>query len=120
MKKFNLEMALEGKPVITRDGRKVEQIKYFENVEIDFPVFAVICGQLDCFTIDGNYSIPENDLNPKNLFMKPQTKTMWMAYQKIDSTGSCDTTALFSSKEDLNYSWAKELGWEIISVEKEV
>jgi len=56
MKKFNLEEALAGKPVVTRDGRKVRSIIKFD---VDyFPVVAIIEGREDVatFTLNGEYS----------------------------------------------------------------
>ena len=41
MKPFNLEQALNGKPVVTRDGRKVVKIKMNE-IHKDYPVSAFI------------------------------------------------------------------------------
>jgi hypothetical protein len=41
MKPFNLEQALKGKPVVTRDGRKVVKIKMNE-IHKDYPVSAFI------------------------------------------------------------------------------
>jgi hypothetical protein len=41
MKPFNLEQALKGKPVVTRDGRKVTEIKMNE-IHKDYPVSAFI------------------------------------------------------------------------------
>lgn len=41
MKPFNLEQALKGKPVVTRDGRKVIKVEIYETPK-DYPVRALI------------------------------------------------------------------------------
>ncbi len=42
MKPFNLEEAKAGKPVCTRDGRRVEIIS-FENPSDNYPILAKVC-----------------------------------------------------------------------------
>jgi len=41
MKPFNLQQALKGKPVVTRDGRKVIKVEIYETLK-DYPVRALI------------------------------------------------------------------------------
>ena len=43
MKPFNLEAALRGEKVITRDGREVTQLKLFE-CDSDYPLAGVVIG----------------------------------------------------------------------------
>lgn len=65
-KPFNLEKALAGEPVVTRDGREVEGIE-----KSDFPVQpikACINGQIEFWYRDGEYSIYNK--HPLDLFMK--------------------------------------------------
>ena len=53
MKPFNLQEALAGKPVVTRDGRKVEQLFYFDKAENEFKLRAVVDGSITAYTIMG-------------------------------------------------------------------
>lgn len=57
MKPFNLEEALAGKPVITRDGKKVTHIRYFPELEgKSEPVSGVVDNEsIETFSSDGKY-----------------------------------------------------------------
>lgn len=57
MKPFNLEEALSGKPVITRDGKKVTHIRYFPELEgKSEPVSGVVDNEsIETFESDGKY-----------------------------------------------------------------
>jgi hypothetical protein len=54
MKPFDLEKALAGEPVVTRDGRAVAQLTKFDCISND-PVWGVINGYLKSFRLDGSY-----------------------------------------------------------------
>lgn len=56
MKPFNLEKALAGEPVLTRDGRAVTQLHKF-NIEKAYPLRAVLDGEVVAFAIDGASSL---------------------------------------------------------------
>ncbi|MCE5180581.1 MAG: hypothetical protein LLG15_02150 [Betaproteobacteria bacterium] len=56
MKPFNLEKALAGEPVVTRDGIPVTDFHYFEREKSVFKVCALVDGIVERFTADG-----END-----------------------------------------------------------
>lgn len=46
MKPFNLEEALAGTPVITRDGIPVKQLTYFKDVKNHYPILGIVEGRL--------------------------------------------------------------------------
>ena len=76
MKLFNLSEALAGKPVVTRDGRKVTELHHFKTANEPDRIIAVIGGVAIRFYEEGNYlssSEHENDL-----FMAPETVTKWI------------------------------------------
>ena len=58
MKPFDLEKALAGEPVVTKNGRKVTQLHYFPNLGSDFKVIAHLehSFNFDTFKINGMYS----------------------------------------------------------------
>ena len=69
MIKFNLEKALNGAKVITRDGREVTQVTYFkDNYDDRAPLACVVDGGIRFFTKDGCY-ISSDDCNELDLFM---------------------------------------------------
>ncbi len=76
MKPFNLEKALAGEPVVTRDGRKVIEIYCFDfnGKNIATPVVAYIeqADALECFDKNGKWlDYRESD---EDLFMAPKKK----------------------------------------------
>lgn len=69
MKSFNLKQALAGKAVISRSGKNVSEIHLFKDSNLEYPLYAIIDGNIDCYTIDGKF---DNcvDESPYDLFMK--------------------------------------------------
>lgn len=68
MEPFDLERALAGDPVVTRDGREVMQIRLFDSVTDGSPVAGVVGGFLFTFSRNG-----ESETYSRYLFMKPKT-----------------------------------------------
>lgn len=77
MKPFNLEAALAGAKVITRDGSEVTQLTMF-NVDKDgYVLFGVLGNQVHSWLISGRYfRVDESD---SDLFMAPETCEVWIA-----------------------------------------
>ena len=72
MNEFNLEKALAGEKVITRDGREVTQIVSFDASDSEFVVYGVIDGQaVDSWTQDGGYHDTYSEECGADLFMEP-------------------------------------------------
>ena len=108
MKPFNLEKALAGEPVVTRDGRKVTDIHYF-SAPAKYKVVAHIVNNscVDTFEIDGTYL--EDSESSTDLFMAERERWIniyWDEYnQKAFSTGSVYATELQAKENgiELNY-----------------
>ena len=83
MKPFNLEKALAGEPVVTRDGIPATDFHYFEREKSVFNVCALVDGIVGRFTADG-YSHTDN---MSDLFMAPARRTMWGVLYRSDYTG---------------------------------
>ena len=81
MKPFNLEQALKGKPVVTRDGRRVKNVKIDSPGEI-ITAELVLHGSGNkatlTFTIEGQY-YGDNTEDAKDLFMADRAS--YFAYQ---------------------------------------
>lgn len=71
---FDLEKALAGEPVITRDGREVTQVTLFE-CESRYPVYAVVDGAICSFTKTGS-DYDNGQSSQYDLFMKPKTRVI--------------------------------------------
>jgi hypothetical protein len=103
MKPFNLEKALAGDPVVTRDGQKVTGIYHFEKSKTGFPVIAHIEGKygLDSYAINGKWTdgVLPHELD---LFMESTEK-----YFNVYRNGTdvwcgtiCDTLEIATEKAD--------------------
>lgn len=69
MKTFNLEKALAGEKVITRDNREVDQLVSFDVQGSDFTVYAVLDDGVDSWTKSGGFCSNGSDTHPNDLFM---------------------------------------------------
>ena len=80
MKPFSKFEALSGKPVVTRDGKKVTQLKEFE-VSGPFQIVGVIEGNtgVNEWTDDGNYYSNHGESH-LDLFMAPAVKEGYVAF----------------------------------------
>ena len=90
MEKFNLEEALAGNPVVTRDGKRVTELHFFKSNVLK-PLIAVIDNIMVGYSAQGKYS-PGNDKklleeeSPYDLFMAPTKKSIWVnVYDDGDS-----------------------------------
>lgn len=82
MKPFNLEEALAGKPVATRDGRKITAIYHFTESKSIFSVVAHIekSYSVDLFTVNGKWE--EGLDNQIDLFMAEPERWVNIYYSK--------------------------------------
>lgn len=85
MRPFNLEEALAGKPVVTRDGRQARIAGYNKNA---LPTYSVV-GWVGKGSLawDKDGKIHDQEENSFDLFMSPQKKWGWInLYKKGSST----------------------------------
>lgn len=69
----------EGYEVVTRDGRKVEQLTRFDAKEEDFPLIGVLGGLVESWTFDGLYSPNASNYNgSSDLFLRRKEKKVWV------------------------------------------
>ena len=86
MKPFNLEEALAGKKVITRDGDEVLQITSFStDNQNGYSVVGVLNGEIDTWSNQGAYSICRSGKHPRDLFMAEEEIAK---YQNIYAGGT--------------------------------
>ena len=75
MKPFNLEEALAGKKVVTRNGQEVTELHLFKNEEVDEPLVGIVDDSVHCWTKAGEYF---DSGNPNlDIFMKKEKKQYW-------------------------------------------
>lgn len=84
MKPFNLEEAIQGKPLVTRDGRKVLDFHYFKNADVAYPVIAVIEGRgsLVEYKANGVFTMHKPD-SPNDLFMYEEPKSYYTNIHRL-------------------------------------
>jgi hypothetical protein len=75
MQPFNLEKALAGATVVTRDGIPATDFHYFEREKSVFNVSALVDGYVHSFTKRGEYCLGVE--HEYDLFMDTVSRTMW-------------------------------------------
>ena len=83
MKPFDLEKALAGEPVVTREGIPATDFRYYKSEKSGFTLCALVDGIVGMFTADG-YSRTDN---MSDLFMATVSRTMWGVLYRSDYTG---------------------------------
>jgi len=91
MKKFNLEQALAGAKVVTRDGEKVTQLHLFDAPDGEFPLHCVVDGQIRTYTKSGSYF--EYADHAQDLLMAPVKHTAWINIYAVGSVAMYDSKA---------------------------
>ena len=81
MKPFNLEAALAGAKVVTRDGREVTQLVLFEADHSQL-LRGVVNRVIVPFYTNGQYNITGYDFN--DLFMAPTKQKVYLRIRKSD------------------------------------
>ena len=95
MKPFDLERALAGDKVVTRDGREVTQLTKF-NSDADC-LAAVVDGELITWGEDGLYWVKGRD-SGFDLFMAPKTVKRWVNFYSPEA-GAWDYETPEKAKE---------------------
>ena len=117
MIEFNLEAALAGKPVVTRDGREVSQIYCFKTTSI-YPIACIINQSIETFTIDGSSNLGET--TDFDLFMKSETRTYWANVYADPDNGLYIGIVHLSEEKVKNSLWKKAKYIKTISFTVEV
>lgn len=99
MKPFNLEEAIAGKPVITRNGSKVQELVFFNYKELSEPILAKIAGRSVVlhFYRDGSYF--KDDEHENDLFMADPER--WInIYWDENTKKSRDGGSMYDTEEE--------------------
>jgi hypothetical protein len=93
LEKFDLEKALNGAKVVTRDGREVKELTKFEGFK-DYPLVGVLDNQLQTWTTQGLIS-PHLGECRADLFLAVETKrvyvNVYILHDTIKTGGNYDT-----------------------------
>ena len=85
-KPFDLKRALAGDKVVTDGGLEITEIQYFKTLLSDYPIFAVVSGEIQRFSISGDWYHHNS-----RLLMAPRTKR-FEAWVSVYPTGFGGTT----------------------------
>lgn len=98
LKPFDLEAALRGEPVVTRDGRPITQITKFDVKNSKYCIAAVVNDDIESFTAKGEYRF-ESECG-YDLFMATKTvkKEGWINIYK-GVTGLFEYRAIYTTKK---------------------
>ena len=75
LEKFDLEKALNGAKVVTRDGREVSQLAKFECVD-EYPIVGVLDSFICVWTIKGEFEY--GDKCDEDLFLESKVRRAWL------------------------------------------
>lgn len=95
LKPFSLELAKQGHPVVTRDGRPVRIICFDrKDSEYNQPIVGLMCHDtndiedMESFNVDGRYNVTEGDTR-YDLFMAPRKVTKWVNFFRQGEVVQC-------------------------------
>jgi hypothetical protein len=93
MKPFDLEKALAGAKVVTRDGKEVTQLTKFD-VYGNYPLTGIINKQRETFKLDGRFG--DNKESNCDLFMAEEKKSIFLKiyenkFGQLRGCGAYDT-----------------------------
>jgi hypothetical protein len=93
LEKFDLEKALNGAKVVTRDGREVKELTKFEGLK-DYPLAGIVDSQLHTWTTQGLISLHLGECRA-DLFLAVETKrvyvNVYILHDTIKTGGNYDT-----------------------------
>jgi hypothetical protein len=109
LEKFDLEKALNGAKVVTRNGREVSQLTNFENLNDDYPLIGVVDRSIRTWTTQGLFVGDHAGECDEDLFLAVEPKRIWL--NVYVSHGTIQTSANYNTleaakkaiQENLNY-----------------
>ena len=95
---------MEGKPVVNRLG--TARIVLTIDKPVPYPI--VTCDEygnnVSCNTIKGTHTLVIDDISDQDLFMAPETITVWVNVYKDKDRGTYNAGAAFLSKDEADYA----------------
>jgi hypothetical protein len=85
MKPFNLQEALQGKPVVTRSGGPVKDLTYYEDAKGVAVISALAASYLYTYDLEGRYSRASEHAH--DLFMKSEVLVRWAQHLRSCRAG---------------------------------
>lgn len=113
-KPFDLEQAVAGKPVVTRESKAVVKVVSFVGIATitEFPIMFCLEGFIYCCTAEGKM-YPGNDEGSRDLFMHVEDEAVWVnVYQNPNGskhTHSYPTQAAADESAVSVVTWAERM-----------
>lgn len=103
-KPFDLQAALEGKPVVTSSGRKITEIHHLKTAHKNMECIVAVTedGYVKLSYIDGKYDC-SNDSIPGNLFMAEEEKEMCFYCDEFEIRGKGSASCEICDKQSSDF-----------------
>lgn len=85
LEKFDLEKALNGANVVTRDGREVKELTKFKSLNNYYPLVGVLDNELQTWTRTGQFDV-NKDNHDNDLFIAVEPKRIWVNVYVTDDS----------------------------------
>ena len=100
-KPFNLQEALEGKPVVTRDGQLVKIGAYNPDATKTHRVVGWIEGNASSWYENGSYD--NDEVHIRDLFMAPETMDVWVVLLSSIVSNVCTSSCIRYTEQDAKH-----------------
>lgn len=116
---FNLEKALTGEPVVTRDGKEVTQLTLF-TVDSVYNLAGVVDGVLLRYTSEGEYL--RDEFHELDLLMKAKTRAVngFEVPAPVTNPGNMEHGDTYYVAESSSTVWHVETFWTNDKLDKEL
>ena len=125
LKPFDVERALAGYPVVSKNGKKVIDILLSKIKNIRYPLSVIFEDELTRafpYDLNGNSISIKPDRDECKLFMDPKNKKVYLYVFKIKDNDTHQSTIAFTSLERAkSFFETRELtsNWQLVEVELE-
>lgn len=106
-KPFNLEEALNGAKVVTRDGDEVTQLHKYNIIKKLHCLCGVLNDEIISWTINGEY-LGSDNYHSRDLFLVVEPKRFWVNLYQNDLLGIHLGKKMHPTKEDAEYWKCKD------------
>lgn len=104
---FDLEKALSGAKVVTRDGRLITDWHYFKNTNETYPIYFVHKDTIETCMIDGTFN--HNSKSSLDLLLEIECKSFYMNVYEGEA-GGIFGGHIYSTKESCEKQKSSEVG----------
>jgi len=87
VKPFDLQRAIAGEKLVTREGKEVTEFHHFKTVSGSYPCTAVVNGERSAYTLAGHFNRSQHP-HCDDLFMAAKKRTVFVNIYDKDTTAS--------------------------------